>query len=73
MAPDRYVNEKRTKFNLDSPLMRGRNLLKAKGMKMFYTNDHPLIVEQEELKKKMEEERQLRIQSVYLRSAAVAA
>jgi len=73
MVPDRYVNETRTKFNLDSPLMRGRNLLKAGGMKMFYTNDHPLIVEQEELKKKMEDERQLRIQSVYLRAAAVAA
>ncbi len=70
MVPDRYASKTRTKFNLDSPLMRGRNLLKAKGMKMFYTNDHPLIMEQEEQKRKIEQERQRRIQSLYLRAAA---
>ena len=72
MVPDRYVNETRTKFNLDSPLMGGRKLLKAGGMQMFYTNGHPLIVEQEEQRRKMEQERQRRIQSVYLRAAAAA-
>lgn len=72
MAPDRYVNKARTKFNLDSPLIRGRKLIKTKGMATFYTNSHPLIVKQEEEEKKMKQERQRRVQNIYLRAGAAA-
>ncbi|QVL55019.1 MAG: hypothetical protein KFB95_06805 [Simkaniaceae bacterium] len=46
MLPDRYLDESGLNLMHDSPLVDGRRLLKPEGMKLFYTNDHPLIVEQ---------------------------
>jgi len=64
MLPERYLDESRSSLMQDSPLVGGRNLLQPDGMEMFYTNDHPLIVEQKKslkgtfvhLRSKIEEE-----------------
>lgn len=51
MLPERYLDESRSNLMQDSPLVGGRSLLKPGGMTMFYTNDHPLIIEQKKARK----------------------
>jgi len=47
MLPDRYLDESGLNLMHDSPLVDGRNLLTPDGMELFYTNEHPLIIEQQ--------------------------
>ncbi|MCB1107858.1 MAG: hypothetical protein KDK76_07170 [Chlamydiia bacterium] len=48
LFPDRYLDESKKGFNLESPLMKDRDIIKPSKMKMHYTQDHPLMQRQKE-------------------------
>lgn len=70
MLPDHYMTPDRKKYKLDAPMFRERGLIKKKGMKMFYKNNHPLIKEQDEYLRRRESDR---MKEVRRRIASAAA